>query len=300
MPTEASLSAIPELVQFLNAETSPEIRHSAIAYIVGISATAEDEFVPTGFAAHNFSLTKSFCALFETVPSDQPALYSGFINITSDDPLTANFVIEHSSVISISTVHCKNQDSLASDAAKLLSNLSLHFSSKVLNIVAKEWPAFLTDTIDLLNAKDSADFADYLGYVLVNCTELPKIRREVCDHVKNLLPLISLKNRPKRRLIAVDIVRNLCFDDDNKILENILLKKRGKQSTYSFGFRRKLLPLLFKETTPAKLERGRQVMAKIRYGMFDDCNCDRVDDDDLIVIVEKRVKILVGHNAGFV
>lgn len=41
MPTEASLSAIPELVQFLNAETSPEIRHSAIAYIVGISATAE-------------------------------------------------------------------------------------------------------------------------------------------------------------------------------------------------------------------------------------------------------------------
>lgn len=67
----------------------------------------------------------------------------------------------------------------------------------------------------MLNAKDSADFADYLGYVLVNCTELPKIRREVCDHVKNLLPLISLKNRPKRRLIAVDIVRNLCFDDGN-------------------------------------------------------------------------------------
>uniref|UniRef100_A0A158R5S0 DUF383 domain-containing protein n=1 Tax=Syphacia muris TaxID=451379 RepID=A0A158R5S0_9BILA len=192
--------AVSELIQFLNHETAPKVRHTALAYVVGVSATTEGLSV---FQADTFALTKALCKLFESAPQDQPAIYSALINSTSDGVLIANEVVGNVAVISLSILHCKNSDSLADAAAKLLSNLSLHFSAKV----------------NLLCSNNSGDYVDYLGYILINCTELPSIRHYICDHgVKSLFPLITQSEKPKRRLIAVDIIRNLCFDDlDMKI-----------------------------------------------------------------------------------
>ncbi|VDM46836.1 unnamed protein product [Toxocara canis] len=208
---EGIRSAISELVQFLEPQTRPDVRHSAIAYIVGISATNEGCEL---FQKNNFTLGRALCSLFESTPEDRSPLLSALTNIASADAVCANFMIENSALVDITAKSCRERGNIATFAAKLLSNLSLHFSSKVFERITKVWESFVTDTIALLNESGSGDFVDYMGYVLVNCTAMPRVRRIICEyHLASILPLINQNEKPKRRLIAVDIIRNLCFDD---------------------------------------------------------------------------------------
>lgn len=59
-------------------------------------------------------------------------------------------------------------------------------------------------------------YADYVGYVLRNLTTVDDVRSQVADQETvffDLLPLIQQERWQKRKRIAVDILRNLCFDD---------------------------------------------------------------------------------------
>ncbi|VDK46984.1 unnamed protein product [Anisakis simplex] len=210
---QASNSALSELVQFLEPHARTDIRHSAIAYIVGVSATEQGAEL---FKKDDFALLRAVCSLYESTPSDRSALLSALTNIASSDIVTSNFIIENSRLVTITTESCHKRDDVAAFSAKLLSNLSLHFPSKVFPSIVHIWETFVTDVVALLNENASEDFVDYLGYVLVNSTELRNVRSEICtEHLQSLLPLINQNQQPKRRLIAVNIIRNLCFDDEN-------------------------------------------------------------------------------------
>uniref|UniRef100_A0A0M3HSD0 Protein HGH1 homolog n=1 Tax=Ascaris lumbricoides TaxID=6252 RepID=A0A0M3HSD0_ASCLU len=211
MSGEDHQSAIFELVQFLEPRTRIDVRRSAIAYIIGVSAADEG---PQLFKKEDFALGRALCLLFESTPEDRSPLLSALTNIASVDDVCANYIIEKSDVVTICVRSCRDRENIATFAAKLLSNLSLHFASKVFERAVKVWESFVSDIVALLNASDSGDFVDYMGYVLVNCTAMPRVRRLICErHLASILPMVTQNSSPNRRLIAVDIVRNLCFDD---------------------------------------------------------------------------------------
>uniref|UniRef100_F1KYV4 Protein HGH1 homolog n=1 Tax=Ascaris suum TaxID=6253 RepID=F1KYV4_ASCSU len=216
MSGEDHQSAIFELVQFLEPRTRIDVRRSAIAYIIGVSAADEG---PQLFKKEDFALGRALCLLFESTPEDRSPLLSALTNIASVDDVCANYIIEKSDVVTICVRSCRDRENIATFAAKLLSNLSLHFASKVFETAVKVWESFVSDIVALLNASDSGDFVDYMGYVLVNCTAMPRVRRLICErHLASILPMVTQNSSPNRRLIAVDIVRNLCFDDGNHTL----------------------------------------------------------------------------------
>ncbi|KAH7699275.1 Protein Y54H5A.2, partial [Aphelenchoides avenae] len=67
----------------------------------------------------------------------------------------------------------------------------------------------------LLLSSRKESFIEFLGYVLVNLTVLPKCRKFVVDEgVAKLFPLVRQDDHPARKEIAVDIIRNVSFDHD--------------------------------------------------------------------------------------
>ena len=72
---------------------------------------------------------------------------------------------------------------------------------------------FTCSDLDLLLSNRKESFIEFLGYVLVNLTVLPKCRKLVVDEgVSKLFPLVSQDDSPARKEIAVNIIRNVSFD----------------------------------------------------------------------------------------
>lgn len=67
---------------------------------------------------------------------------------------------------------------------------------------------------DKLNNQDSSHQADFLGFILVNFTLVASFRQLVClNHLKYVFSMVHCHRHPRRQLSAVDILRNLCFED---------------------------------------------------------------------------------------
>lgn len=65
-----------------------------------------------------------------------------------------------------------------------------------------------------LNDSVSCESTNYLGYVLVNLTSIANVRCLLCEtFVQQILPLVDYSKRPERCLIAIDILRNMCFEN---------------------------------------------------------------------------------------
>ncbi|KAK0421259.1 hypothetical protein QR680_015142 [Steinernema hermaphroditum] len=209
-----SESAASELVQFLTVRTRPDVLQAAVGYLM--QASAKDEGVQL-FMTEDFKIGRALCQLFVDLGGNRSAVFSILTNVVAGSAEAANFVVNQSELVRRCAEVCDKVDGKETLlAAKLLANLSNHFPGKVYEKLSEIWPLFVENAIDLLLKSDSHEAIDYLGYVLVNFSHIHKVRREICSkYLAKFLPLISQRDRPRRRLIAVDIIRNLSFDDEN-------------------------------------------------------------------------------------
>ncbi|TKR67382.1 hypothetical protein L596_023543 [Steinernema carpocapsae] len=209
-----SESAASELAQFLSIRTRPDVLQAAVSYLVQISA--KDEGVQL-FTTEDFKVGRALCQLFVELGGNRSAIFTVLTNIVAGSAEVANFVVNQSELVRRCAEVCDKVDGKECLlAAKLLANLSTHFPGKVYEKLNDIWPRFVENAVDLLLKSDSHEAIDYLGYVLVNFSHISKVRKEICSaYMKKFLPLISQKDKPRRRMIAIDIIRNLSFDDEN-------------------------------------------------------------------------------------
>ncbi|MCP9258872.1 hypothetical protein DINM_001866 [Dirofilaria immitis] len=105
--------------------------------------------------------------------------------------------------------------------------------SLLYDALMKDWKNIVADIIEKLNDSTSYGNIGYLGYILVNLTSIANIRCILCEKfIRQLLPLVDCNTRSERCLIAIDILRNLCFEsrfhsillDENDEFLSTLLK----------------------------------------------------------------------------
>uniref|UniRef100_A0A915PXS6 Protein HGH1 homolog n=1 Tax=Setaria digitata TaxID=48799 RepID=A0A915PXS6_9BILA len=207
---EISPEVITELIQFLSPNIPRYLRQQALDYIVGLSASNQFNII---FQMKNFLLGRSLCRLACEDNVDENCVISSLINVSSADVKCAGYIASNSELIQQCIGYCRDDNVPRSlNAAKLLSNLSLHFPDKLYHALIKDWKDATADIITRLNGTSLCEVTDYLGYILVNLTSVAKVRCLLCDKFRQILRLVDCSERPKRRLIAIDILRNLCFE----------------------------------------------------------------------------------------
>lgn len=207
-------SAASELAQFLTIRTRPDILNAAVEYLMQVSDKNEGVEL---FLSDDFKIGRALCQLFVDLGGNRGGVFSVLTNVAAQSAEVANFVINQSELVRRCAEVCDKVDGKETLlAAKLLANLSNHFPGKVYEKLSEIWPRFVENAVDLLLKSDSHEAIDFLGYVLVNFSHIHKVRKEICStYLTKFLPLISQHDKPRRRLIAVDIIRNMSFDDEN-------------------------------------------------------------------------------------
>uniref|UniRef100_A0A914XQ00 Protein HGH1 N-terminal domain-containing protein n=1 Tax=Plectus sambesii TaxID=2011161 RepID=A0A914XQ00_9BILA len=210
-----------EFVEFLTAETRSDVRKTALNYFEGLSLSSEGVQL---FKENDFAIGKRLRTLFHTSSSDQATILRILTNICAHASDCVQFVLSAdgesgSSLITAVCSRFRTADDLAAaeSGAKLLSNISLHNAYAVWERLHGVWPDFVREAVALLNREDREAYTNYVGYVLRNITTLNEVRAQVIEDESVLLDLLPLMNQerwPKRKRIAVDIVRNLCFQDN--------------------------------------------------------------------------------------
>ncbi|VDK87877.1 unnamed protein product [Onchocerca ochengi] len=213
---EISPEVITELIQFLSPNIHHHLRQQALDYVIGLSASEQFNVI---FQANDFLLGRSLCRLICEDNIDGNNIFPALINATATDVLCAKYVIDNTEFIQRCIEFCRdNSEQYSLNAAKLLSNLSLHFPDRLYDAAMKSWENIVADIIKRLNDSISHENIDYLGYVLVNFTSIASIRFLLCEKfVRQILPLVDCIKRSERCLIAIDILRNLCFESKYKI-----------------------------------------------------------------------------------
>uniref|UniRef100_A0A914E909 Protein HGH1 homolog n=1 Tax=Acrobeloides nanus TaxID=290746 RepID=A0A914E909_9BILA len=160
----------------------------------------------------DFHIENALYVLFTNSLADHDVILTIFVNITAISSSFAGRLIERDNILP--TCFQLAQKNVVG-AAKLLANISRHFPARMKIELDKLWEKYIDFCIDGLPKADDTECSDYLGYIVVNLTTIPGIRTEVAaQHLHKLLPLTSCDVPLKRRLIAVDILRNLSFDDE--------------------------------------------------------------------------------------
>ncbi|KAK6100760.1 hypothetical protein QQG55_1975 [Brugia pahangi] len=208
---EVSPEVINELIQFLSPNVDRNLRQQALDCVIGLSASDHFDVI---FQANDFLLGRSLCRLICEGHIDDTDVLPAIINATATEIVCAKYVTDNTELVQRCTEYCRDcNDQYSLNAAKLLTNLSLHFPDNLYDALIKDWDDFISDTIRRLNDSTSCEAADYLGYVLVNFTSIANVRCLLCEkYVRQILPLVDWNRRPRRCLIATDILRNMCFE----------------------------------------------------------------------------------------
>ncbi|KAM3724226.1 Protein HGH1 [Dirofilaria immitis] len=228
---EISPKLIKELVHFLSPNTRRDLRQQVLDYITGLSASNQFGVI---FQANDFFLGRSLCRLICEDNTNENDIFPALINATAADVVCAEHIINNIELIQRCIEYCRDDNEQYSlNAAKLLSNLSLRFPDRLYDALMKDWKNIVADIIEKLNDSTSYGNIGYLGYILVNLTSIANIRCILCEKfIRQLLPLVDCNTRSERCLIAIDILRNLCFEsrfhsillDENDEFLSTLLK----------------------------------------------------------------------------
>uniref|UniRef100_A0AAF5DD52 Protein HGH1 homolog n=1 Tax=Strongyloides stercoralis TaxID=6248 RepID=A0AAF5DD52_STRER len=206
---------VTELAQFIDPKARSDLRNLAISHLVGTGTTDGNHEI---FISENFKVTKALMNVFEKLKEEREKVLTIFTNLTASSGVIANYLINNSTLPEIAIEYIKSKESLALLSSKLLSNLSRHYPEKIFEKFNTNWDNFLCDIMDMLLKKDLEECTDFLGYILINFSQLESFRKKITTKVlSQLFPLLKQTDKPKRRLMAIDILRNLSFDDSNQL-----------------------------------------------------------------------------------
>uniref|UniRef100_A0A0N5CGR5 Protein HGH1 homolog n=1 Tax=Strongyloides papillosus TaxID=174720 RepID=A0A0N5CGR5_STREA len=214
-----SPTLVTELAQFIDPKVRPDLRSLAITHLIGTGTTGDSHEI---FISENFKITKALVNVFDKVKEERVNIMTIFINLTAASGVVAKHLINNTE-LPLMAINCiKSREPLAALSSKLLSNLSHHYPENIYEKFNNHWSDFLTHVLDMLLKKDMEECTDFLGLVLINFSQLQSFRG-ILTHkaLSQLFPLLKQSEQPKRRLMAIDIMRNLSFDDNlhGKLLE---------------------------------------------------------------------------------
>uniref|UniRef100_A0A1I7VHN2 DUF383 domain-containing protein n=1 Tax=Loa loa TaxID=7209 RepID=A0A1I7VHN2_LOALO len=212
---EISPNVIVELIQFLSPDINRNLRQQALDYVIGLSASDQFNVI---FQANDFLLGRSLCRLISEDNTGGSDILPALINATATDIVCAKYVIDNTELVQRCVKYCRDGNERCSlNSAKLLSNLSLHFPEALYDALMENWEDFIGNTIKRLSDSSSCEDIEYLGYVLVNLTSIANVRCLLCEKfIRHILPLVDCEKKSKRCLIAIDILRNMCFENKNE------------------------------------------------------------------------------------
>uniref|UniRef100_A0AC35TH27 Protein HGH1 homolog n=1 Tax=Rhabditophanes sp. KR3021 TaxID=114890 RepID=A0AC35TH27_9BILA len=208
----AKKSLATELAEFLDPKARADVRHAAISHLNQLAVAQELSI----FTTDDFIILKALAVLFGELRGERVTILSIFTNLTANSGVVTNYLIEKTQMPMGILVCIKASNPWATASGKLLANISRQFPEKALHFVEKDWPNYLDEMMDLLLKTDLEECADYLGYFMINISQIPKVRKilAVDKVLGELYPLVQQSEKPKRRLMAVLILRNLSFDDN--------------------------------------------------------------------------------------
>ncbi|VDM11787.1 unnamed protein product [Wuchereria bancrofti] len=219
-----SPEVINELIRFLSPNVNRNLRQQALDYVIGLSASDHFDVI---FQANDFLLGRSLCRLICEGSIDDTDVLPAIINATATEVVCAKYVTDNTELVQRCIEYSRDcNDRYSLNAAKLLTNLSLHFPDSLYDALVKDWEDFIPDAIRRLNDSMSREAANYLGYVLVNLTSIANVRCLLCEkYVRQILPLVDWNTRPRTCLIAIDILRNMCFENSKLSVRSGTLKR---------------------------------------------------------------------------
>ncbi|CAD6188451.1 unnamed protein product [Caenorhabditis auriculariae] len=212
-------TAFLELVAFVDATASLNVRRAALEYVTGVSVTL-DGSASEFFKRYDFAIGHALCKLCEATASDRTQTMAALTNFTSGSAEAADFVLENSRCTEIAFTACTTDVVYASVAARLLANVSRHFPDRVCQRLQKLKPGFLASLINEVKASAEADplKARLVGFVVVNLTTLSAVRellvKEHSVQLTVLYEILAKSPSADLREVVADVLRNLSFDDD--------------------------------------------------------------------------------------
>ncbi|CAJ0963907.1 unnamed protein product, partial [Mesorhabditis belari] len=204
-----------DLITFLEPTTRLDVRRTALTYILEASAKL-DGSAGTLYMREDKLLGKALLKLASSTMSDKNQCYAALTNFTSGSPEAADHVLQHKELVVDAWNACIKRLPYAEYASRLLANLSRHFPDRVYSLLNENADKFVPKIIEWLNASEESNVATFLGYVLVNLATLAPIRKDLIEKPELIPPIrsvLTLSEDERKREIAADILRNLCFDD---------------------------------------------------------------------------------------
>lgn len=199
-----------ELIGFLTPTTRLDVRRAALEYIVGVSG-ALDGSAGKLFIDKDFQLGKALCSLCENSAADRTPCLAALTNFASGSPDVAGHILSCNKLVIIAYTACCVQAPYGTYGARLLANLSRHLPDHVYEQLHACDKDFLPNILKLLSAATDEDC--FLGYVLVNISTVPKLRKHLHEGA-TLKTVFTLMNKGQLwKEVAADILRNMCFEE---------------------------------------------------------------------------------------
>ncbi|KAJ1371161.1 hypothetical protein KIN20_033049 [Parelaphostrongylus tenuis] len=213
---------IAEFVRFLTPLTRPDLRRTALEYVLSFSGSRDDS-AACFFTYNNFEIVGAICQLCQDSVSDRSEAFCILTNCSSESDDVANFILNHSRCAQIAFDASQSREGYANSAARLLANLSRHFPDRVNDALIAHEPNHLDILIELFSSPSEKPFSRLIGYTLVNLSTLCSVRYELVNS-KRLSKICPLTVVDEKKEMAADILRNLAFED---ALHSTLLDESG-------------------------------------------------------------------------
>ncbi|WKX98712.1 hypothetical protein Q1695_013973 [Nippostrongylus brasiliensis] len=208
--------AVEELIGFLEPATRLDIRRTALQYVIALSA-ALDGSAARLFMANDFAMGKAVCKLCESTLSDRSHTLSALTNFSSASAEVASFILTHSKCTQLAYDSAKTEQMLANVSARLLTNLSRHFPDRVHQLLGEHDPHVLDVLLEMFLTKLDDSTPSLIGYTLVNLSTLSTVRHRLVESklYQKICPLTTVEDKKE---MAVDILRNLAFEDGKNVI----------------------------------------------------------------------------------
>ncbi|XP_033627577.1 protein HGH1 homolog [Asterias rubens] len=216
---------LEELSNFLSVSARPDLKASALQYVVGLTSSADGIQLLQSHA----KLPEALVAL--TQDTDDKTSSDAFkcvVNLTAhivDGGESTNTFASDKKLLSILLKTVVDKSNFNSDnACKVLTNITRVPAGcrHVMEVLQEQdFPVKLVTLVETFGTKDynsKNSNLDYLGTVLSNLTQLPEGREFVLDKdrcvIQRLLPYIHYQGSGVRRRGIVAALRNCCFETD--------------------------------------------------------------------------------------
>lgn len=207
---------LQELSDFILLSSRPDIKATALNYVLGLSGTAD---------GCNIIMTEECIVqnILDIVEMDQQSdtsrdALSILLNLTANDEmvLTLYKLNITQRVLQLLTVHITPHNKYV---CMILSNLTRHKQGAVIftdAIISTNNSVNLTLLIDLID-KNTDQSMDYIATILSNITQTLQARllflnKSDINILSRLLPHIQLQQSLIRRGGIIGLIRNLCFE----------------------------------------------------------------------------------------